>query len=75
MGFGTLLSIVPVVFSEQFRHVEANSSLDCLDDRLDQPVLATPGGELGQGAQERRLPTEDCANDPMVMTADLYLSF
>ena len=29
---------------------QANSSLDCLDDRVDRPVLATPGGELGQGA-------------------------
>jgi len=42
-----------VELSEEQRHralVLANSSLDCLDDRVDQPVLATPGGELGEFA-------------------------
>lgn len=40
-----------VALSQEQRHravVLANSSLDCLDDRVDRPVLATPGGELGE---------------------------
>jgi hypothetical protein len=55
--FGILLRVRrPFVFvffsnSTRMRKHEANSSLDCLDDRVDQPVLATPGGELGQDAR------------------------
>ncbi|CAJ1339292.1 unnamed protein product [Effrenium voratum] len=32
----------------QMSRAAANASLACLDDRIDEPVLGTPGGELGE---------------------------